>query len=351
MRVAMYYANADVRIEEMPRPKARMGEVVIRIHASGLCGSDVMEWYRKDKVPLVLGHEIAGEIVEIGPPIDPTHFGKAIERWEVGDRVVASHHVPCGSCHYCRTGHETMCQTLFSTTFDPGGFCQYVRLPPINVDRGMYKIPDGVSYEEATFAEPLACVLRGQRRARLRPGQSVLVIGSGISGVLHVALARALGAGRIFATDVLDFRLQAAKRFGADLAIDAREDLAKRIKDMNDGRLADRVICTAGAVPALEQALSCVERGGTVLFFAPTDPGVTIPLSINETFWKKDVTLTTTYAGSPADHVEALEIIRGGTLPVREMITHRFALDQSQEAFLTVAEAKGSIKVIIEPNK
>ena len=351
MRVAMYYANADVRLEEMPAPSAGPGEAVVRIHASGLCGSDVMEWYRKDKVPLVLGHEIAGEVVEVGSPIEPTHFSAGVDRLAVGDRVVASHHVPCGACHWCRAGHETVCQTLFTTTFDPGGFCEYVRLPPINVDRGVYQIPESVSYEEATFAEPLACVLRGQRAAGIKPGMSVLVIGSGISGILHIAWARATGAGRIVSTDVLDYRLDAAKRFGADRSFHATDDLPARLREFNDGRLADRVICTAGAVPAIEQALSCVERGGTVLFFAPTDPGVTVPVDFNKTFWKRDVTLTTTYAGSPADHVEALEAIRAGTLNVGEMVTHRFGLADAQEAFLTVAEARGSIKVVILPQR
>lgn len=351
MRVAMYYANSDVRIEELERPTAGPGEAVLRIQAGGLCGSDVMEWYRKDKVPLVLGHEIAGEVVEIGPCLDETAFSQGCGRIAVGDRVVASHHVPCGSCHYCRSGHETVCPTLHTTTFYPGGFSEYVRLPPINVDRGVYHIPDSVSYEEATFAEPLACVLRGQRQANLVAGHCVLVIGSGISGILHIALARALGAGWIAATDVLDYRLEAARNFGADAAFHAKEDLPQRLRKLTGGRLADRVICTAGAVPALKQALACVEVGGSVLFFAPTDPGVTIPLSINEVFWKRDVTLTTTYAGSPADHVQALELIRAGTLHVDRMITHRFGLDQAQEAFLTVAEARNSIKVIIEPQK
>ena len=211
----MYYNNGDVRLEEMPTPKIGPGELLVRIEASGICGSDVMEWYRIKKAPLVLGHEIAGEIVEVG---------NGVERYKVGDRVAASHHVPCNTCHYCLGGHHTMCPTLRSTTFDPGGFAEYVRLPAINVDRGVYPLPDEVSYEEATFVEPLACVLRAQRIAGLRPGQSVLVVGSGMTGLLHINLARALGAGRIIATDITRYRLDAARRFGADDAIDARVD-------------------------------------------------------------------------------------------------------------------------------
>ena len=185
MRVAMYYANKDVRIEEMDAPKISPDEVLLKVEASGICGSDGMEWSRKDKVPLVLGHEVAGEIVEVGDKV---------EKFKVGDRVAATHHVPCNTCHYCLTGHHTVCETLQrGTHFDPGGFAELVRVPAINVDRGVFPIADSVSFEDASFMEPLACVIRGQRQARLQPGQSVFVIGAGISGILHINLARASG--------------------------------------------------------------------------------------------------------------------------------------------------------------
>ena len=188
MRVAMYYSNDDVRIEEMPVPDIGPGEVLMRVEASGICGSDVMEWYRVHKVPLVLGHEVAGSIEAVGA---------GVEAWKQGDRVTAAHHVPCNSCCYCLSGNHTVCDTLRQTSFYPGGFAEYLRLPAINVDRGLFALPDEVSCEDATFVEPVACVLRGQRKAGLRPGCSVLVIGSGIAGLLHVHLAQALGAGMI----------------------------------------------------------------------------------------------------------------------------------------------------------
>lgn len=340
MRVAMYYTNKDVRLEELPRPKIGPGEVLMRIRASGLCGSDVMEWYRRHKAPLVLGHEVAGEIAEVG---------EGVTKYAIGDRVVAAHHVPCNTCRYCLDGHHTVCDTLRSTTFDPGGFAEYVRLPPINTDRGVFRIPDGVSYEEATFAEPLACVLRGLRKTGFREGDSVLVIGSGIAGILYIDLARALGAGRIVATDIDDYRLEAAGRFGADAAFHATEDVPARFRDANGGRGADRIILTSGALPAIDQALRTVERSGSVLFFAPTDEGATVPLSINDLFWRSDVTLTTSYAGSPADHETALRLIRAGSVRVKEMITHRFGLDEAGKGFALVAAGKESIKVVIEP--
>jgi L-iditol 2-dehydrogenase len=338
----MYYANRDVRLEESDAPAPGPGELLLRVEASGLCGSDVMEWYRRDKVPLVLGHEVAGVVEETG---------EGVETFRPGDRVAVSHHVPCNTCRHCHAGNHTACPTLRRTTFDPGGFAEQVRVPAINVDRGVYRLPEGVSFEEGTFAEPLACVLRAQRKMGVPPGASVFVIGSGISGLLHVALARATGAGRIVAVDVSDYRLEAARRFGADEALPAGEGLAERLRAANDGQGADRVILCTGVLEALGAGLDAVDRGGTVLFFAPTDEGVLLPLSINDVFWRTEVTLTTSYAGAPADHVAALELVRAGAVRVADMITHRFPLAEAQKGFALVEKGDASIKVIIEPQK
>ncbi len=342
MRVAMYYNNSDIRIEEMPVPEIGDGELLVKIEASGICGSDVMEWYRIHKAPLVLGHEIAGTIVRVGDGVD---------RYRKGERVAASHHVPCYTCYYCVTGHTTSCDTLRSTTFDPGGFSEYVRIPAINVDRGVYPLPDGLSFEEATFTEPLACVLRGQRRAGLKAGQSVLVVGSGISGSLHISLARAMGARLVMATDINPYRIEAAERFGADYSINAERDVEGLMREVNNGLLADVVIVCSGAQSAIEGALRLVERGGTILLFAPTSPGVTIPLPFNDVFWGNDITLTTTYAGDRNDHLTALELIRSGRVRVKEMITHRLPLEETGTGFQLVAKAGDSLKVVIEPQR
>jgi L-iditol 2-dehydrogenase len=336
----MYYSNRDIRIEEAARPEIGPGEILMAVMASGICGSDVMEWYRRDRVPLVLGHEVAGEIVEVGDGVAP---------YLVGDRIAASHHVPCNTCHYCLNGHHTVCETLRKTQFDPGGFAEFVRLSPIHVDRGIYPLPDGVSYEEATFIEPLACVIRGLRLTRIRQGQSLLVLGSGIAGLLYVHLARIAGASPILATDILESRLQAARRFGADEAIHAGEDIPAILRRMNHGRLADRVVVATGAKKAFDQALNAVERGGTILLFAPTDPGERIEISINELFWRNDITMTTSYAGSPADHVTALNLIRGARVRVGEMITHRLGLENVGRGFQLVVSGKDAIKVILQP--
>lgn len=340
MRAAVYYSNSDVRIEEMPVPEIGAGEMLLRVRASGICGSDVMEWYRKDKVPLVLGHEVAGEIARLG---------EGVQNYKEGDRVCVAHHVPCNTCHYCLSGHHTACETLRRTNFYPGGFAEYLRVPAINADRGVFGILDNVSFEEATFTEPVACVLRGMRAARFYQGATVLVLGSGISGLLYIHLCRAFGASRIIATDISEYRLRAASNFGADLALQGSEDIPKRVREANKGRLADMVIVCTGAQSAIMTALKSVDRGGSVLFFAPTEQGVTVPLSINEVFWRSDVMLTTSYAGSPADYDAALKLIATGRLRFKEMITHRLPLEETQKGFQLVAKAQESIKVIIEP--
>src|SRR2546430_2512113 len=213
MRAAMYYANDDVRIVDLPKPRIGPGEILVRVRSSGICGSDVMEWYRKPKAPLVLGHEIAAEVVEVGAGVDSL---------KVGDRVSVSHHVPCGTCRYCLAGHETVCDTLRTTNFDPGGFAEFVRVPSINVKHGVFPLPKTVSDDEGVFIEPLACVVRGQRLAGLRPGHTVVVIGSGVAGLLHVKLAKASGAAKGIATDIVEYRKAAARKAGADAVIDGR---------------------------------------------------------------------------------------------------------------------------------
>lgn len=339
MKTAVYYANDDVRIEESPVPTIGPGEVLLKIHASGVCGSDVMEWYRRAKAPLVLGHEIAGTVEEIGA---------GVTNVSVGDRVVVTHHVPCNTCRACLTGHFSACDTLRSTKLDPGGFCEFARVPPIQVDRGLVRIPDGIDFDRASFVEPLACVVHGMNRVGMRPGDTVLVIGSGITGLLFVALARALGAGRIIATDVVESRLAAAKRFGAEVALDAGQDVPARVREENDGRGADVVaICTAFPT-AIRQGLDSVGRGAGVLFFAITEPGVEVPLPLFE-LWRDDVTLTTAYAGAPRDLMTAMDLIRADRIPVEEMITHRLPLEEAAQGFRLVAEGRDSIKVILRP--
>lgn len=340
MRVAMYYSNSDIRLEDMPVPTPGPGEILMRVHASGICGSDLMEWYRLPKVPLVLGHEVAGEVVEIG---------KGVNKFKSGDRVIATHHVPCNTCYYCLRGNHSACRTLRMTHFDPGGFSEYIRIPPINVDRGVLMLPDEVSYDEASFVEPLGCVARGQRLAGPQVADSVLVMGSGITGLLHIQLARALGAGRIIATDISDYRLGAASEFGADYAVHAGDDVSSYVCKVNEGRLADIVIVCTGAKSAIEGALKLVEPGGTVLFFAPSSPDAEITIPFNN-FWWSGIKTVSSYAASPSDLAVALELIRAKRVNVIDMVTHRLPLADTLKGFRIVEEAGDSIKIIIQPH-
>ncbi|HUU01867.1 MAG TPA: zinc-dependent dehydrogenase [Myxococcota bacterium] len=339
MKVAVYHNNTDSRVEERPVPEIGPGEILVRVAASGICGSDVMEWYRIKKAPLVLGHEIAGTIEKVGP---------GVSRYKVRERVFVSHHVPCNTCRYCLSGQHTVCETLHTTNFDPGGFSEFVRVPAINVDRGLFILPDSMSFEEGTFIEPLACVLRGQRIAGVKPGKTVAVLGSGISGILHIALARALGVSQVIATDINTYRMKQAEKFGATAVLHGDDDVPAEIRKINQGRGADVVIVCAGTIPVLNQAILSVDRGGTVLFFATPPPGQDLPVPVND-FWRNGITLVPSYAGSPADCAEALDLIAGRTVSVAEMVTHRLPLSQIQEGFRLVAQGDESIKVIIEP--
>ncbi len=339
MKVAVYYNNHDVRIEERLKPVISQDELLVRVMASGICGSDVMEWYRLKKAPLVLGHEIAGEIVQVG---------QDVKDYQPGDRVFVSHHVPCNECRYCRQGHHTACETLHNTNFDPGGFSEYVRVPGINVESGVYKLPASVSYDAASFIEPLGCIVRAQRLANVAEGATVLILGSGISGLLHIKLLIANGAGMVIATDVSEYRLEAAKRCGATKVVNAKEDISKTVTDVNKGRLADVAIVCTNAPSAFNQAIDSVDRGGTVILFAPTEPGIDIPVPVTE-LWRNEITLMTSYGAAPQDLSESLKLISDGEVVVDDLITHRLRLTDIGKGFELVADTKECIKIIIHP--
>jgi L-iditol 2-dehydrogenase len=325
----------------MPTPEIADDEILVKVMACGLCGSDVTEWYRVPKAPKVLGHEATGIIAKTG---------KNVARYHEGERVFVSHHVPCNKCRYCLRGHHTACQTLHTTNYYPGGFAQYFRVPRINVEQGVYRLPDWVSFEEGTFIEPLACVIRGQRLAALHEDDTVLIIGGGIAGLLHAQLAREKGVRNIIVAGVNQFRLKLAEKFGAHRTIDGRLDVPRELKRINNERLADQVILCKGTASAAMTALECVDKGGTILFFAVPDPTVKIPVPINE-FWRNEITLKTSYGAAPNDLEESLGLLARKELNVTDMITHRFGIQQAAEGFRLMAEAGESLKVIIEPNR
>jgi L-iditol 2-dehydrogenase len=340
MRAAVYYNNSDVRLEEVPRPTIGADEILVKVMASGICGSDVLEWYRSKKAPIVLGHEIAGIIDAVGENVDG---------FAAGDRVFVSHHVPCNTCRYCSAGNHTVCETLHTTNFDPGGFAEYIRVPAINVAIGTFKLPDGMSFDEGTFVEPLGCVIRGQRTAGGCDGKTVLVMGSGISGLLHIVLARATGAERVIATDINPYKLGRALELGAHHAIDARDDVPSRVTECNGDRGADLIVVCTGAMSAFRDAMVSVDRAGSILCFATTEPGDDLEVPIN-TFWRNSVTILSSYAAAPRDLEEAIEVIADGMVDVNPLITHRYPLERAGEAFRMMAGGHESIKILLYPH-
>jgi L-iditol 2-dehydrogenase len=325
MKVAVYYNNNDIRIEEIPVPKIRAGEILVKVMASGICGTDTMEWYRIKKAPRILGHEIAGEIIE-----------SKSKRFSIGQRVFVSHHVPCNSCKYCKAGNQTACETLHKGNYDPGGYSEFIRVPKGNVDKGTYVLPGNISYEEGTMIEPLGCVIRGQEIINIKKGQVVLILGSGISGLLNIRLAKLKGA-KVIATDINEYRLNKAKEFGADEVVNANKDL--NIK-------ADKIIICTAAIQAVEQAFKCIDRKGIILFFAIPDKNIQISI---EDFWRNEITITSSYGAAPADLEKALRLIKSKRMNVRDFITHRLPLTHIREGFKIVVEAKESFKVVLSP--
>ncbi len=325
MKVAVYYNNHDIRIKEQSVPKINSGEILVKVKASGICGTDVMEWYRIKKAPRILGHEIAGEIVE-----------SKSDKYKVGQRVFVSHHVPCNTCKYCLAGDHTACETLHKGNYDPGGYSQFIRVPKINVEQGTYILPENVSFDEGTLIEPLACSVRALRIIGVKEGQVVLILGSGLSGLLNIQIAKLLGA-HVIATDINEYRLNKAKEFGADRVL--KGDGGLKLK-------ADKIIICTGAFSAVEQAFNCIDRKGTILFFAIPNKNVEIPVI---DFWRNEITVTSSYGAAPVDLAEALSLIEKKRVNMKDLITHKLPLQKIQEGFDIVAKAKDSIKVVIEP--
>jgi L-iditol 2-dehydrogenase len=327
MRVAVYYNNQDVRVQDFPIPQINLDEVLVKVFASGICGTDVMQWYRTKKPPRVLGHEIAGEVV-----------AAHTDKYRAGQRVFVSHHVPCNRCKYCLAGNHTACDILHGGNYDPGGYSEFVRVPKMNVDTGIYVLPDHVSYEEGTMIEPLACAVRAQRVIGVGPGQVVLILGCGVSGLMNIPLAKMNGA-KVVAADINAYRLDKAKYFGADEILNANQLLDVK---------ADKVILCTGAFAAVKQAFHSVDRKGTVLLFAIPDKNIELP---TESFWRNEVTVTSSYGAAPRDLEEALGLITNKKVNVKDMITHRLRLEDIQQGFNLVSRAQDSLKVVLEPHQ
>jgi L-iditol 2-dehydrogenase len=336
MKVARWYNNKDIRIEEVPTPTPGPSEMLVKVISCGICGSDIVEWYRLPRAPLVQGHEIGAEVVAVG---------EALKKYKPGDRVFIAPKVPCMQCDYCQNGHYPVCSTIKERL--PGGFAEYILVPQSLVEHGTYRLSDNFTYDQSTFIEPLACVVRAQRLAGLNENQTVLVMGSGMSGLLHVKLAKAKKC-RILATDINPRRLEIAAALGAEVTLDAAENVAERLVAEN-GRKVDLVILCTSAMSAVEQAWQCVDHGGAIVFFTVPGPDKNVTIPINA-FWTREIRVLTSYYCGPPDIADAIKLIETQTITVDDMITHQLPLKDIAKGFQLVMDGHESMKVIIKPN-
>jgi len=338
MRVARLYSFNDLRIEDMERPRPGDREALIRVRASGICSGDAMRWYIEKKAPLVLGHEPSGEIIEVG---------RDVEGFKIGDRVFVHHHAPCMRCRFCLRGDYVQCSEWRGSRIIPGGISEYILIPEGILRNDTLLLSEDISFEDATLIEPTACVVKSLRRAGVREGDVVLVIGLGVMGMIHILLLKEAGAGMIIGADMVRFRLERALELGADRVIDVRQGvLRESVLDLTDGRGADVVIVGPNSAEAMRSGLECVAPGGNLLLFTPALPEERLTIDPNHIYFN-DISIITSYSCGPDDTVKALDYIHRGVVNAERLITHRFRIEDTAIAYRTVARAGDSLKVII----
>ena len=325
-------------MEERPAPEPGPRDILVELRACGICGSDLMDWYLAPRAPLVLGHEPTGVVVEVG---------REVEGFSEGDRVFAHHHVSCMTCRFCRRGQFTLCPMFRRTHLDPGGMAEFFRVPEPNLRLDTFRLPNGLSFVEGTLIEPLACCLRAVRKARVGLEDRVAIVGAGPSGLMIALLSRLAGATLVAVSDLVPYRLRAARSLGADLAVDAREEsLAEAVKAETDGLGADVVFVTAPSPRAFEAGLAALRRGGTLLVFAPTEPGASVPLSLNRVFFH-EITITASYSTTHLETRDALALLVRHREFFRRLITHELPLEKAPEAFRLARESRECLKVVL----
>lgn len=339
MRVAVYYDKEDIRVENLQEPEIGPGELLVRVRASGICGTDVVKILnRKVTPPAILGHEIAGEVVKVGTQV---------KRFKVGDRVVVAHHVPCYNCHYCRHQNYAMCRFYKASNVDPGGFSEYIRVPELHTNQTTFLIPPQLSYDQAIFMEPLACCLKSLRRCNFQPGDTALVIGLGPIGLMMVQLM-GLSHVQVVGVDLVDYRLEMGLQAGAAKVIKAQPEEVKRtILELSEGRGVDAVILTAGTGETLIQALELVRDGGVINSFASVPPNSIAHLDPN-ILYHREITLYGSYSSAPTDLAHALKYLEIGKINVTPLITHRLPLEYFSQGIQLLTEKK-AMKVIMVP--
>lgn len=340
MKAVFVNEHKTVSVKDVPKPEIGDGDVLVRMRACGLCGSDLEKVYgHYGMVSQRLGHEPSGEIVTVGSKV--TEF-------KLGDRVFVHHHVPCYSCHYCRNEDYTMCRQYQKSNLEPCGLAEEFLVPEWNVSRGgIIKLPDNVSFEEAAMIEPLACCIKAINKSGMRNGDDVAVVGVGPAGIMHVILSKTFGAGKVFALDINDFRLDFAKKLGAYLAINtAKQDANKMIKESTDDRGADIAIVATGSTKAFIQSLELVRSGGRVVLFGVPPKGSNVQLDVNHLF-SNEIRLIPSLAASEKETNQALELIATKRINIKPIITHRFSLEKAEDAIKCAYEAKDVMKVVV----
>ena len=340
MKAAFVKDSSKVVVEEVSKPEIRSGDVLVKMSACGICGSDLEKVYGKYSQPSTrLGHEPSGIIAEVGENV--TKFSK-------GDRVFVHHHVPCYSCHFCLHGNETMCKKYSETNLSPCGLAEEFIVPEWNVNNGgVLKIPESMSFEEAAMIEPLACCIRSWAKLSYKKGDSSAIFGVGSTGMMHVMLSHIHEFEKIFCIDVNDFRLNFAKKFNITDAIKSSDSqLKNKILTQTDNRGVDIVIVATGNLQALSDALDLVRKGGTVILFGVPSSGATLTVDMSKVY-SKEITLFTSYAASDADTKAALELIDSSKIDIKKLITHRYKIEDTPKAFEHAHNGSDSMKIII----
>ncbi len=332
MKAAVYHGAGRVELRELPDPIAGAGELVVRMRACGLCGSDLMQWYQDARAPVVLGHEPVGEVVQAG---DGAQFA-------VGRRVFVHHHVPCFVCDLCRRGRHTLCERFRRTAIDPGGLAELIRVPAENVAHDVLAVPDHVDDVSATLIEPVACIIRGQRMANVAPGSAVAIVGAGSMGILQVQVAQALGAGHVVVVEPDTERARRAAACGAIVA-DGLDGAA--VRSALGGRAADHVFVCTHAPSAIAESVHMAGPAGVVQLFAVPEPGHTVPIDFGAIFFR-EVTIQSTYSAGPHDTREALAMIARGGIDTDTVITHRVPLSGAARAY-ELAGTGEALKVVV----
>ncbi|MGE5413400.1 MAG: alcohol dehydrogenase catalytic domain-containing protein [Syntrophomonadaceae bacterium] len=338
MKAVRVNAEGGVEVVEAEEPRIGPGEALLRTRVSGICGSDLLDWYVRRKAGTVLGHELSGEIVAVGEGV--TDFAP-------GDRVVPHHHAPCFSCPECEAGQYVHCAEWRASRLDPGGMAERVRIPAGNLARDTQKIPDGVTDEAASFTEPLATVVKALRRGRFAAGRSFLGVGLGTAGQLALRLARASGASRIAGADRVASRLALAEDgAGADVVNVDREPLSEGAKRLGAGRGFDFVLVCPGKVEVIGEAAAAVAPGGTLLVFTMAAPGEAWAADLNGLYFR-EIAVVPSYSCGPDDTRESLAAIASGRVRVDDLVSHRFPIADAPEAFARARRPEGSMKVVL----